>query len=157
MALKNEMSNVRITQGPTRNSEQTSLSKNTTTDTFAVGDWIEADGKTGVCKVVNNADSAAFIGISQTTSLADGLTDKIHVSLYGIVDMKTASEFYFGHIGRYSAGANGTDWTTTNTAAEGMFHCMSEHIASGGTGSFIHDAYTARVITNLSFFELPTA
>lgn len=157
MALKNEMSNIRIVQGPVRNSEQVALTKATTTDTFAVGDMVEADSKAGTCKVVNDADIGTFVGISQTTSLTGGLTDKIHISLYGVAQMKTSGALYFGHAAAWSAGANGTDWTVVNAAADGMFHCLSEYIASGGTGDFIHDAYTARVVTGLSFFELPTA
>ena len=44
------------------------MGKATTTDEFAAYDLIEADSLAGTCKVVNNADKSAFVGLGLNAS-----------------------------------------------------------------------------------------
>jgi hypothetical protein len=160
MGYLNERSNIRIVEAPVLLSEMVSLDKATTTDAFAFGDMIEADTKAGNCQVATTSDLNSFIGISMSVSLAAGTSDLINVALRGVIEAplaSTATATYFGNAVAYSAGQNGTTWTLTNTASKAMFHCLSKVLAASGTGIFLFDQYSARVITNLSFFELPTA
>ena len=158
MALANLISNVVLYEGPRSNSEWVALTKATTTDTFAVGDLIEADSKAGTCKVVNDAAKATFLGIGQSTLLSTDTTTYLHVAIHGIAQMLLAAaqaQIYFGEGAAWSTGANGTAWSLANTATEAPFHVLSATITAGNTGLFLFDPYTVRAVTAIGFFELP--
>lgn len=159
MALKNEMSNITPVQLPSKMTESVHLDKATTSDTFAVGDLIEADSQAGSCKVVDAATVEAFIGVSLSVSLAAGTNDEIWVAFYGAIEAYLASDdgatVYFGESAAWDAGANGTDWYLTKATNDAIVHCLSKSIAVGSKGYWMFDSYGTRNVTGLSFFDLP--
>jgi len=151
-------SNIRIVEYPRLNSEIVYLSKATSTHEFAAGDLIEADSYAGSCKVVNDADKSAFIGVAISSIEGANTLDPVGVALRGVARVLLASgqtTIYFGEMAAWSTGANGTDWSFANTATEAIMHCLDASILGGAYGNFVFDAYTVRAVTALGFWEVP--
>ena len=108
-----------------------------TSEVIAQGDLLEENGSGA--EVVDSADGAIFIGVAVTGSLAAQI-GPISVMIRGIIQVQLAAgeSSSFGKALKYTAGANGTDWTLSEATAEGIVWAM-ETIATAGTGKALVD------------------
>lgn len=154
-------SNIDIAEVPVGLSNIVTLSRETDADSYSVGDLVSNDAYNGECDVVGEADKSQFIGVSNSTiDGADGTRyeEKVIVLFKAVIRVPLAtgeSTAYFGEMGAYSTGANGTEWTFANTATEAIAHCVSESIAATKSGRWVIDPYTVRAVTGMGFFEVP--
>jgi len=118
-------SNVVILNVPTELTETWTIPKKTS-EVIAVGDPVEDNGS-GV-EVVDGAENPVFAGISLEARAADDTRD-VSVAFKCAVKVKLASgstAVTRGDPLAYSTGANGTDWTFTQTAAEGIIWALED-------------------------------
>ncbi len=150
------VSNIEVTEFSGYLADSCTLSKETSSDSFSYGDLVSNDAYDGAVDVVGEADKSQFIGVSLVT--VDGTTDtvsKINVAIKCVIRCLEVNEIFFGEAAAYSTGANGTEWSFTNTVAQAIAHCRSEVISATSYGLFLIDPYTARAVTTLGFFEVP--
>jgi hypothetical protein len=108
-----------------------------TSEVLAQGDLLEENGSGAEA-----ADSAAnniFLGVCVTGSLAADIRD-IAVMIRGVITVQMAAgqSASFGSALKYSAGANGTDWTFAAATAEGIVWAL-EAIGTAGSGKALVD------------------
>ena len=106
-------------------------------EVIAQGDLLEENGSGA--EVVDGAANDIFIGVAVVGSTA-AQTSPIAVMIRGIivVQMAAGESASFGNALKYSAGANGTDWTFAAATAEGIVWAL-EAIATAGTGKALVD------------------
>lgn len=157
-------SNITITEMPYLSSQIMYLSQGTSSDAFAMGDLIESNHATseasgaGLCKVVNDADKGAFIGVSISTVEAADTLSKVGIALRGVIRallVTGQTTIYAGECAAWNAGANGTAWNLANTATEPIVHCLDESVVAANYGHFVFDGYSLRAVNDLAFWELP--
>lgn len=144
-------SNITILQYGDNKIDIWNLPKSSAADVFAKGDLCETDGSDAV-QVVDSAENPTFLGISEVGSQA-GDTENI-VMLLKCIFKGTMAAAQAGSPGRavlWAAGANGTNWTFTDGAAEGIAWSL-ETIATAGSGRMLNDV--RRIDTG--FFEVMT-
>lgn len=106
-------------------------------EVIAQGDLLEENGSGA--EVADSADNSIFIGVAITGSTASQVAP-IAVMIRGIIKIQMAAgeSASFGNALIYTAGANGTDWTFTATAAEGVIWAL-EAISTASSGKALVD------------------
>ncbi len=154
-------SNIEITEWSGSLFDSTTLTRETTSDSFSYGDLVDNTSKDGKVDIVGDADKSDYIGVSLTT--VDGSVDtikRINVATKCVIRAPLKSSgttIFFGECGAWQAGGNGTLWYFDNTATQAIVHCKSRTITATNYGLWLSDPFTLRAITTLGFFELPTA
>jgi hypothetical protein len=106
-------------------------------EVIAQGDLLEENGSGA--EVVDGAANDIFIGVAVTGSTASQIAP-ISVMIKGVIQVQMAAgeSASFGNALKYSAGANGTDWTFAAATAEGIVWAL-EAIATAGSGKALVD------------------
>jgi len=131
-------SNITILSNPVKLYEVVDYPK-TASEVVAIGDLMQDDGSGGA-ECVESAANDTFIGVAVSGSLAVD-TRPIAIMISGIIKAKVAATSpaaTFGQAFAYSAGANGTAWTLTSEAGDGIVWAL-EPIAAGASGRFLVD------------------
>jgi len=105
---------------------------------LAKADLVETDGS-GNAQAVDSAETPTFLGVSDAYS-GSGDTDDLPVVMKCIIKGKMAAgeSATIGKAQKYSAGANGTDWTFASDTAEGIVWAL-ETISTAGSGKLMVD------------------
>lgn len=108
-----------------------------TDEVIAQGDLLEENGNGA--EVVDGAANDIFIGVAAGGAEADG-PNTIAIMIKGVIEIQMAAgeSLSFGNAAKYSAGANGTDWTFAAATAEGIVWAL-EAISTAGTGKALVD------------------
>ena len=119
-------------------------------EVLAQGDLLEDNGSGA--EAVDSAANDVFIGVCLKGSLADEV-GPVSVMIRGVIQAQMAAgeSATFGQALKYSAGANGTDWTFAQAAAEGIVWAL-EAISTAGLGRALVDV----VALETSIFETVT-
>lgn len=107
------------------------IPKATSTDVFAKGDLLE-ENASEKAKIVDAANNEVFLGVSDVGS-ANGDTEDMVINLKCIINGTMASgqtATITDNAVKYSAGANGTNWTFTNDQTKGIAWALEAFTAA---------------------------
>jgi len=108
---------------------------------LAPGDLVDFDSGT-TAAVAHSGDNSTFLGVAMEGS-ASGDVQEISIATRCKINIKVVSgsaDAVIGDAYKYSAGANGTEWTVTKATSEGIMWAL-ESISNGNYGLFLVDSH----------------